>query len=156
MIELPEIKRKARKLPFRKSEAVKELEQLAMVEARRLHPDIPDSVLCPRVFRDDRANNLTKCVVEYIRLKGGFASRINNQGTFNRKLNKYIPSTSRKGLADVMATFRGLSLHIEVKAGKDVQSDEQKKVESEVRHAGGYYFLAKDFESFYQWFNSLE
>jgi len=156
MIELPEIKRKARKVPFRKSEAVKELERLAIVEARRLHPDIPDSVLCPRIFRDDSANNLTKCVVEYIRLKGGFASRINNQGTFNRKLNKYIPSTSRKGLADIMGTFRGLSLHIEIKTGKDRQSYEQKKIESEVRHAGGYYFLASDFQSFFQWFNQLE
>lgn len=151
---IPEIKRKTRKPSYRKPDAVKLLEAMANAEAKRLHPTCPN--LAPRVFRDDRANNLTKCVVEYIRLKGGFASRINNQGTYNQKLRKYIPSTSRKGLADVMATFRGLSLHVEIKTGKDRQSSEQMKIESEVRQAGGYYFLAKDFDSFYQWFYSLE
>jgi hypothetical protein len=93
--------------------------------------------------------------VEYIRLKGGFASRISNQGTFNRRLNKYIPGTSRKGLADVMATFRGLSLHIEVKYGRDVQSEAQKKIESEVLRAGAYYYIAKDFSSFKSWLDNI-
>ena len=156
MIQLPEIKRKSRKPSYRKPEAVKELERLSMVEARELHPTLDPRFIAPRTFRDDTANSLTDCIVKYITLCGGFASRISNQGTYIQKLGKYIPSTSRKGLADVMATFRGLSLHIEVKAGKDVQSDEQKKIESEVRQAGGYYFLAKDFESFYKWLNAFE
>lgn len=139
---------------YKKSEAVRELESLAMAEARRKHPTMP--YLAPRTFRDDRANNLTRCVTEYIRLKGGFASRISNQGTFNRQLNKYIPSTSKRGLADIMATYRGLSLHIEIKIGRDKQSEDQKKIETEVTRSGGRYFIARDFESFYKWFNQLE
>lgn len=138
---------------YKKSEAVRELESLAMAEAKRKHPTCPH--LAPRTFRDDRANDLTRCVVQYIILKGGFASRINNQGTFNRKLNKYIPSTSKRGLADVMATYQGKSLHIEIKIGRDKQSENQLKVEAEVNRSGGHYILARDFESFYNWFNQL-
>jgi hypothetical protein len=152
---LPEIKRKQRKASYRKPYAVKELERLAMDEARRLHPNIPESVLCPRTFRDDSANALTGCIVKYITLKGGFASRINNQGTFNRKLGKYIPGTAKRGLPDIMGIFKGLSLHIEVKHGKDVQSDYQKRIESEVIRSGGLYCLAKDFTTFKEWFDSI-
>lgn len=151
MFLTPQIKPK--KAPCRKPEAVKELERMADNEARRLHPTCPH--LAPRTFRDDTANHLTKCVVEYIRLSGGFASRISNQGTYNSKLRKYIPSTSRKGLADVMATYQGKSLHIEVKVGLDKQSEAQKKIESEVSRSGGHYFIAKNFTSFKEWYDNL-
>jgi len=148
-----ETKRKTRKPVYKKSEAVRELERLATAEAKAKHPG--NLYIINRTFRDDRANNLTRCVVEYIRLKGGFASRINVQGTFNRQLNKYIPSTSRRGLADIMGTFRGKSLHVEIKVGKDKQSEDQKKVEAEVTRSGGLYFIARDFKSFKQWFDKL-
>lgn len=154
MFELPEIKRKNPKPAYKKTDAVKELEQLADAEAIRLHPGQP--FLCPRIFRDDKANDLTKCVTTYITLCGGFASRISNQGTYNSKLRKYIPSTSRKGLADVMATYKGKSLSIEIKIGRDRQSDSQKKIESEVIRSGGYYFLARNFTEFKSWFDNLE
>jgi hypothetical protein len=142
-----------RKAPYKKPDSVKELEALAMDEARRLHPGNP--ALCPRTFRDDGSNSLTACIVKYITLQGGFASRISNQGTFNQKLHKYIPGTAKRGLADVMATFKGLSLHIEVKHGRDVQSEAQKKIESEVIRAGGRYYLARNFTDFKEWFDTL-
>lgn len=155
MQNLPEIQRKQRKPPYQKSDAVKELERLAMDEARKKYPNHPAGVLAQRKFRDDTANFLTTCIVKYISLSGGFASRISNQGTYNQKLRRYIPGTSRKGLADIMATFRGLSLHVEVKTGRDRQSEAQKKIESEVIRSGGLYFLAKDFTSFKNWFDNL-
>ncbi len=156
MIEFPEIKRKARKVPFRKSEAVKELERLANIEARNLHPTIDSRFIAPRIFRDDSANSLTSCIVKYITLCGGFASRINSTGIYRPQLGKYTPGTQKRGIADIMATFRGLSLHIEVKIGKDQQSEAQKRVEAEVNRSGGRYFIARDFESFYKWFKELE
>jgi len=138
---------------YKKSAAVRELEAMATAEAKAKHPGNP--YVIDRTFRDDTANSLTDCIVKYITLKGGFASRISNQGTFNRKLNKYIPSTSKRGLADIMGTYRGLSLHIEVKIKNDKLSEFQKTVESEVIRSGGRYFIAKDFSSFKQWFDSL-
>jgi len=153
MFELPEIKHKKPKPAYRKPEAVKELERMADAEARQLHPTMPH--LAPRTFRDDNANGLTKCVVEYIRLSGGFASRINNQGTFNLKLRKYIPGTSRKGLADVMATYQGKSLMIEVKTGRDKMSEHQERIRDEQTASGGLFFIAHNFTDFKQWFDTI-
>lgn len=138
---------------YNKSDSVKELESIAMAEARRLHPTMP--FLCPRKFRDDSANGLTQCIVKYIELRGGFASRVNNTGIYNQRLKKYIPSTSKRGLPDIISTYKGLSLHIEVKIGRDRQSDDQKAVEFAVNGAGGLYYLARDFTEFKEWFDQL-
>jgi hypothetical protein len=153
MMNLPTIVRKAPKASYKKPDSVKALERMADAEDRRKHPTLPFPVPCK--FRDDSANSLTKCIVEYIRLSGGFASRVSVQGTFSRKLNKYIPSTSRKGLADVMATYRGFSISCEVKIGRDKQSEAQMKVQDEVTRSGGLYYIAKDFSSFKLWFDNI-
>jgi hypothetical protein len=140
---------------YKKPESVKELERLANRQAQEKYSFINPRYLAPRLYRDDTANRLTVCIVKYISLCGGFASRLNNQGTYNLKLRKYIPSTSKKGLPDIIATYKGLSLHIEVKTGRDKQSDFQKKIESEVIQAGGIYFLATNFTLFKNWFDNL-
>jgi hypothetical protein len=146
---------KRAKSPYRKPEAVKKLEQLATEVARKEHLTLPKYALAPRTFRDDTANSLTTCIVTYITLQGGFASRINNQGTYNNKLRRYIPGTSRKGLADIMATYEGLSLHIEVKIGRDKQSIYQLQIEKDVIRSGGLYYLARNFTEFKTWFDKL-
>ena len=151
---LPHIQHKSPQAKYHKPEAVKELEHLATADARLKHPTLPAYALAPRKFRDNDANSLTTCIVTYITLMGGFASRINNQGTYRAKLGRYTPGTSRKGLADVMATYKGLSLHIEIKIGKDIQSDHQRQIESEVIRSGGFYYLARNFTNFREWFDS--
>lgn len=144
---------KYKKSPYRKTEAIKELESLAMNEAKELHPTCPH--LAPRTFRDDTANELTKAIVKYITLKGGFASRINSTGIYDRRLGKYRKGTQKRGLADIMATYKALSIHIEVKVGKDCQSEYQKNVETQVKQSGGLYFIARDFQGFKIWFDSI-
>jgi len=153
MIDLPTIKRKVRKSSYRKPEAVKELERMADAEAKRQHPTMPH--LAPRTFRDDSANNLTKCITTYLRLQGAFVSRLNNQGVYDRKLNRYRPGTNRKGLPDILATYQGKSLFIEVKHGRDRMSIDQAKVMQEQTACGGLYFVASNFEQFKIWFDKL-
>jgi|ERR1035437_6873497 hypothetical protein len=143
------------KAPYKKPESVKELERLADTEARRKYPNMKPEYLAPRKYRDDSANGLTSCIVTYVTLKGGFASRISNQGTFSAKLNRYIPTTAKKGLADVMGCYMGKNLNIEVKIGRDKQSEAQLKIQAEVTKAGGLYFIAHNFTDFKQWFDSL-
>jgi hypothetical protein len=155
MIDIPEIRKKPVKAPYRKPEAVRELERLADDQARRKYPNMKPEHLAPRKFRDDSANSLTGCIVQYVTLKGGFASRINSTGVFRQKLGKYTSGTQKRGIADVLATFKGLSLHIEVKHGKDSQSEAQKKIESEVKRSGGFYYLARNFSDFKIWFDNL-
>ena len=154
MLALPTLKRKQRKVPYSKPDAVKVLERMADMEAKRLHPTCP--ALAPRKFRDDSANSLTACIVKYVTLKGGFASRISNQGTYNVKLRRFIPSTSKRGLPDIQILLNGKFIACEVKIKNDRQSEYQKKIEAEVIRSGGLYYLARDFESFRNWFDNIK
>ena len=65
---------------------------------------------------------------------------------------RYIKPGTRKGIADIMAIKNGKMVGIEVKIGKDKQSESQKQVENEMTQAGGHYIIAKSFENFIkQW-----
>lgn len=140
---------------YRKSDAIKELESIAFEEAKQRHPSIDPKYLAPRTYRDDRANALTKCIVDYITLRGGMASRINGSGVWDKKLNKYRVPTQKRGIADIWATYRGLSLQIEIKIGRDQQSEHQKRVEQQQTDAGGVYHIARNFTEFKEWFDLL-
>lgn len=155
MLNLPTTTHKKPRPAYRKPEAVRELEALAMDEARRLHPGNP--ALCPRTFRDDKAGPLTVCITSYLRLKGAFCSRLNNTGIYDKRLNRYRPGTNRKGLPDVIATHpaTGKSLFIECKTKSDRMSEHQERIRDEQTASGGLYFVAHDFTSFKEWFDSL-
>lgn len=154
MYELPllPVKKKPRP-PYRKPEAVRLLEQLADDEAQRLHPSIDPRYLAPRKFRDDSAGQLTACIVQYAKLRGCFASRLNNTGIYRN--GQYTRSTSRRGLPDVLITLNGMSLFIEVKVGRDRMSQHQERVRDDQHKAGGLYFVAHDFTDFKLWFDNL-
>jgi hypothetical protein len=121
-------------------------------------------------FSDSSANNLTKAIIKYIELMGYQAERINNTGRYvdTKKMvkdiqgqtkqigsGKYIPGTGTNGTADISATIKGKSVKIEVKFGKDRQSEAQKDYQATIERSGGIYYIAKDFESFYNFFNTL-
>lgn len=138
---------------YNKSDSVKELEALADAEARRKHPTMPH--LAPRKFRDDTANSLTACITTYLKLKGAFVSRLNNMGVYDTKLRRYRPGTSRKGLPDVVCTYKSKSIFIECKHGRDRMSEHQEKIRQEQEGSGGLYFVARNFEEFKTWFDNI-
>lgn len=155
MLELPTTIRKAPRPAYKKSDAVKELERLANEAARKKFPSIPIECLAPRMYRDDSANALTKCITAYMTLRGAFSSRLSNTGVYDARLGQYRATTAKKGLPDVLGTYNGRSLFIEVKYGKDRMSEHQKKIESEQTASGGLYFAAHDFTTFKLWFDNL-
>jgi hypothetical protein len=155
MYNLPEIERKSPRPPYKKPDSVRELERLANLEAIRLHPNIDPRYLAPRLFRDDKAGPLTACVVKYIELMGGWASRVNSTGIYDKNLQRFRTSTQKRGIADVIATYKGLSLQVEIKIGRDKMSEDQMKVQQQVQQAGGMYFVAHDFTEFKQWFDNI-
>jgi hypothetical protein len=121
-------------------------------------------------FSDSSANNLTKAIIKYIELMGYQAERISNTGRYvdNTKKFKniqgqqiqvgsgqYIPGTGTNGTADISATIKGKSVKIEVKFGKDRQSEAQKDYQLTIERSGGIYYIAKDFETFYNFFQTL-
>jgi hypothetical protein len=155
------------KIRYSKSPAVKMLEKMADQAARAKYPDTPPQWLAPRKYRDDTANGLTKCITDFLKLSGWQAERIANTGrpidrtkTFtdvlgNRRTigtTKWITGTGTNGTADLSATIAGRSVKVEVKIGRDRQSEAQRRYQMAVEQAGGIYVIARTFEDFYQWY----
>lgn len=125
MYQLPPLPVKKKSRPaYRKSAAVKELERLADEDAARRHPSIAREHLAPRKYCDRDANGLTKCVIDFIRLTGGMAERINCTGryidrsqTFTDVIGRtrtigsgqWLPTSGVKGTADISAVIQGLA-----------------------------------------------
>jgi hypothetical protein len=156
------------KTRYSKSDAVKELESLADSAKRERYPKTPPEWLAPVKFRDDSANGLTRCIVSFLRLQGHQAERISNTGrpvdrtiSFTDVMGRrrtvgrfeWVHGTGSRGTADISATIAGQSVKIEVKAGRDRQSDAQRRYQDEVERAGGTYIIARDFTGFLQWYN---
>lgn len=142
---------------YRKSEAVKRLEQMADARFRRVHPDFPEYATPAAKYRDDTANGLTRCVVDFIRFQGFQSERINTTGIPERRGRAVIwrRSTTTRGSADISATIAGRSVKIEVKIGTDRQSEAQKQYARSVEVAGGVYVIARTFEGFCEWYKSM-
>ena len=123
-----------------------------------------------KTYKSNDANALTKSIIAFFELLGYQAERISSMGRVidNRKSvtdvlgrkqtigsTKYIPGTSKKGTADISVTIFGMSIKVEVKFGKDRQSNDQKVYEMSIKDADGIYFIAKDFQQFYEWIYPL-
>lgn len=146
----PKTERKPHKQPYKKPKAVLELEHITSTK-----------------HRDDTANGLTKCILAYLKYCGWQAERVNTMGVpidHRRQVTDTLGHTRtigsvqwRKGggtvgSADISATINGRSVKIEVKIGKDRQSEAQHKYQQQVEQAGGLYYLAHDFTSFIEWY----
>lgn len=131
---------------------------------RVTHPNLPEPARCSIKFEDKTHNGLIKCCVWCIELLGGEATKVSTTG---RRITKgrtevkgsgreiWIKGTTKNGTPDIRGTYKGLSLYVECKVGKDRQRDEQKAVEIQATQAGGIYILVRDFESFYHWVTKL-
>lgn len=108
----------------------------------------------PKTYDPKTANGLTKMICDWIKYNGGQAERISTTGRYIVAQKKWIKGSGTKGSADISATIQGKSVKIEVKIGKDRQSDDQKRYQEMIERAGGIYYIAKDFDSFYEWYNN--
>lgn len=134
--------------------AMQVLKDLHLADNRIKFPNLPEYArTCPK-YTDKTANGLTKCIIDFIRLNRGQAERINCVGRTIRSGSgyKYVPTSGQRGTADISATIRGRSVKIEVKIGRDKQSDYQKAYQQEIEQCGGLYYIAKDFGTFYSWY----
>lgn len=144
--------------------ALKKLNAQEFERLKVVHPNFPIHAIPVPKFKDKTANELTKSIVHFININGGIAERRSNTGRYikgesvtdvigiQRTFNgKYIPGTGTNGTADISATIKGRSCAIEVKIGRDRQSQNQIEYQRRIESAGGLYFIAKDFEGFYAW-----
>lgn len=151
---------------------LRHLEEMALSALKVKHPSFPDHAMPKVKYSDTTANGLTRAIVDYLNLIPQCAGwRVNNTGIYqeakpvkgdqnegirNRPVmtKGFWRPGARKGLADISGIYKGKSLQIEVKIGKDKLSPDQIKMMEEVKAAGGLYYVAQSFSEFYEWFNT--
>ena len=131
---------------------------------------MPEYARTCKKYEDRTANGLTKCVIDFIRLSGYQAERINCTGRYidnthvftdvvgrTRSIGsgQWLPSSGTKGTSDISAVIRGRAVKIEIKI-KDRQSEDQKKYQAEIERAGGVYLIVRSFSEFMEWFNTFK
>jgi hypothetical protein len=139
------------------------LHELKLQRYAITHPNFPQDYIPKTMYKDSTANGLTRAICDYINYHGYQAERINTMGTAREKKTTagkvigvtWTKGTSTAGSADISATIKGRSVKIEVKIGKDRQSDAQKRYQENIEKAGGIYYIAKDFDSFVEWYENF-
>ena len=137
------------------------LEALKLANDIERHPSFPEAYFVKKKWDDKTANGLTKAITSFIQFNGYQAERINTMGVAreNKRTDgkvigvTWTKGTTTAGSADISATIRGRSVKIEVKVGKDRQSEAQKRYQETIERAGGVYLIARDFDSFVEWFD---
>lgn len=147
--------------------ALEHLRTLDIDDQAGHYPNVPRSYIVSRVPSDKTANGLTRCIILYLHLHGHQAERISIEGrtidqrqTFTDSIGrtrtigsvKRIPTTMTRGSADISAIVFGRSVKIEVKVGRDRQSDDQRKYQAQVENAGGVYLIIRSLEELHQWY----
>ncbi len=146
------------------------LKSLALAHQASKHPRVNPNYLVIHKYTDKTANGLTRCIKDFLNFSGHQAERISTMGrpidnrevvtdVIGRKKTigsvKYVPTTGTKGSADISATIKGRSVKIEVKVGRDTHKDNQKEYQQAIEAAGGVYYIARDFNSFYVFYCEL-
>ena len=146
------------------------LTNLAMQDLKIKYPSFPEHAIPQPKYSDTTANGLTKCVIDFLNLSGHQAERISSMGRMIDKRKKstdvlgrertigsltYIKGTSTNGTADISSIINGKSVKIEIKIGKDRQSEAQKKYQQATEKAGGIYLITKSFDEFMEQYKML-
>jgi hypothetical protein len=151
--------RKAKPLQLLK---LRDLTALDLAKRRQDYPSVPEHALFGRKFGDKTANALTGAIEFYINTTGeGFVWRQGSEGRFRpgetvidglwgvkkQLKGKWLPGLTN-GIGDLMGNFRGRPVAIEIKIGKDKQSDKQKEFQRKFEKSGGIYLIARSWEDF--------
>jgi hypothetical protein len=146
-----------------KKENKERLDALKLANDIERHPSFPEDYFVKKKWDDKTANGLTKAITLFIQFNGYQAERINTMGVAreNKRTDgkligvTWTKGTTTAGSADISATIRGRSVKIEVKVGKDRQSDAQKRYQESIERAGGVYMISRDFDTFVEWFDEF-
>jgi hypothetical protein len=138
------------------NQALQTLINLRMEKDKRDYPNVPEYARVTPKYDDSTSNGLSKCIIEFLNMQDGcYCGRISNEGVMRTdKYGKSFRATSsmQNGISDLDCVVHGFSLKVEIKINKDVQSEAQVKYQKQIEKAKGIYYIAKDFESFFDWF----
>lgn len=103
-----------------------------------------------------KTNNTTNAIIDYVKLHGGFARRVNTSGIpiITGGHIRGWRKSKNIGAADIRIIFAGYSIDVEIKTGKDKQRPDQAEFQKEVEAAGGEYWEVKDVPDFIELFSN--
>jgi len=146
----------ASKSQKRQKRGLKALSEMDLVAKSKRYPHVPAYAMPKSRVKDSTANQLTQAILKWLQLNGHYCSRIQSQGQYQPGKGIWTRSTVKRGIGDVMAIVSGKTIMIEVKVGQDKQSKWQTETQKEVEQSGGLYFIAKEFDSFLEWYKTIK
>ena len=150
--------------------AIQELKKLSLADSRRKHPTLPDGARYVKPYSDKTANQLSRAIIDFCRLKGHLAERTGCTGRyidnskvvtdttgFRRRIGtgKWIPTSGVKGTSDLHLLINGISIACEIKMPGDRMRPDQVKYREVFERAGGRYLTCGSFEEFMTKYNEL-
>jgi len=129
------------------------------------HRSIPEYAIPVDKYDCDKANGLTKAILDTGKYLGGHTVRLSSEGRYRpgesyqtpagkiKGKASWIPGTS-KGISDIVMTLSGVTWFIEIKI-KDRQIKSQKEFESKLSAAGGNYIIIRSFDEFIKLVESI-
>jgi hypothetical protein len=150
-------------------ELKKRLDKLELEYLKEKYLFVPEYALARTKWSDSNTNELTKSIIKFIKYNGYQSERINTMGVYRAPKNvtdvvgrsrtlgkgKWTKGTGTRGSSDISATIKGRSVKIEVKFGKDRQSEYQKAYQRTIEKAGGVYIIAKNMTDFVEWYDDF-
>lgn len=137
---------------------------------REKYPNTPTHYIPQPKVSEGSANDITKTVIAFLKAEGHQAERISTTGRYidtrvdytdalghKRQVGsgKWIKGSGTRGSADISCTIKGQSLKIEIKYGKDRQSEDQKVYQANVEQAQGRYWIVRDLDGFINEYDKL-
>ena len=143
---------------------MKELIELHREYIAKNFPALPEHAIPKYQYNDRTTNGLTKCIIDFLKFNGWQAERISTTGRWiqdrdehgwKKPTGKWIQGSGTRGSADISATIKGQSVKIEIKRGRDKQSEAQCKYEQQIIDAGGEYWLIYSYNEFRSHYNAF-
>lgn len=138
------------------------LKELSLAYSNKMHSKVPAHCRPMKTFSDKSANDLTKAIIAYAKVKDFFAERQSSEGRYRpgkevtnvmgqkKQLpGQWLPGQG-KGKADIKALIKGRLIEIEVKHGRDKLRPEQIEYKQQIERSGGVYLVVKTWDDFYQ------
>lgn len=101
----------------------------------------------------DRTNiGLTRCITDYLRYSGyHLVDRKSNR----RQSFKWRKSPSQSNPEEIEAVIHGRALRIQIRIGDEPVSGQQLREKLKAESTGGLFYVARDFQSFLHWFETV-
>lgn len=137
------------------------LKELSLAYSNKMHAKVPQHCRPLKSFSDKSANDLTKAILAYSKVKDFFAERQSSEGRFRpgkeftnvvgqvkQMPGQWLPGHG-KGKADIKALIKGRLIEIEVKHGRDKLRPDQINYKEQIERSGGVYLVVKTWDDFY-------